>query len=213
MRSPDRAVVPRLARSAIVLAALAGGVAAAGACGSGFEAAAGGGGGGAPSGGGGASTSRDGGAGGTHAGGAHAGGAGGAQNAGAGGAGGAGGAVAVAYHDVRDAARWEAFDLTLVRPGAKGFTGAVFDGRYVYFVPDDGGTGGVVARYDTQAGFAEAASWATFDVASVNAGAVGFAGAAFDGRFVYLVPHATGVVVRFDARAPRGAGPQGGSFF
>jgi hypothetical protein len=100
-------------------------------------------------------------------------------------------------------ASWSTFDTTGVNANAKGFAGAAFDGRYVYLVPSDNGAlDGVVARYDTQANFTASASWSTFDTTGVNANAKGFTGAAFDGRYVYLVPQYGGVVARFDAKTP-----------
>ncbi len=41
-------------------------------------------------------------------------------------------------------------------------------------------------------------AWATFDVTTVNSSAQGFAGGAFDGRYVYLVPWESGLVARLD---------------
>jgi len=103
---------------------------------------------------------------------------------------------------------WSAFDITTVSANAKGFDGGTFDGRYVYLVPYDNASGtpdGVVARYDTQAAFNAAGSWATFNVATVNANAKGFAGGIFDGRYVYLVPYYDitwdGLVTRYDTQA------------
>jgi hypothetical protein len=102
---------------------------------------------------------------------------------------------------------WSTFDTTTTPGAAKGFLGATFDGRYVYFVPNYDGTAynGVVARYDTKATFALASSWATFDVSTVTALAKGFFGAAFDGRYVYLVPYFNGtayhgLVARYDTQ-------------
>lgn len=101
-------------------------------------------------------------------------------------------------------ASWTTFDVTgNVDPNAKGFTGGVFDGRYLYLVPNFNGTyDGVVAQYDTQAAFAKS-SWATFDVATnVNSQAAGFATGAFDGRYVYFVPYNASTLARFDTLAP-----------
>lgn len=103
---------------------------------------------------------------------------------------------------------WTRFDIAAtVNPAANGFVGGAFDGRYVYFIPHyNGAYHGTVARYDTQASFTEATSWKTFDVSSVNSNAVGFAIAAFDGRYLYLAPHHNNVdfsstVVRYDTQA------------
>lgn len=107
----------------------------------------------------------------------------------------------------------------------KGFAGAAFDGRYVFFVPngEDAETHGVVLRYDTEGGFTNAASWDAYDAG--NTGGLetkGYFGAAFDGTYIYFVPmkavtypnvHAR--VLRFRAQAPRAipATVYGGSFF
>jgi hypothetical protein len=92
-----------------------------------------------------------------------------------------------------------------------GFLGGVFDGRYLYFPSAKSVAGGdiVVERYDTQAAFDMATSWAQYDISHVDSGAGGFRGAAFDGRYVYLVPYTTsglfpsayGVVWRYDTQA------------
>jgi hypothetical protein len=98
---------------------------------------------------------------------------------------------------------WSSFDATGVSPGAAGFFGCAFDGRYVYFVPsNDGSLDGVVARYDSKGEFGTPSSWSTFNTTTLNASALGFAGAAFDGRYLYLVPSVSGIVARFDARTP-----------
>ncbi len=66
----------------------------------------------------------------------------------------------------------------------QGFLGAVFDNRYVYFVP---GTGGIFLRYDTLGSFTSSLSWSAFD-ASFTSGlsTVSFLGGYFDGTYVYF---------------------------
>lgn len=110
---------------------------------------------------------------------------------------------------------WSQFDLTAATatPGAiPGFLGGAFDGRYVYFIPNNGAApSGLVMRYDSQASFSAAGSWSTFDTTTVNPLAAGFEGAAFDGRYLYLVPQyngsqttgydADGLVTRYDTKA------------
>ena len=110
-----------------------------------------------------------------------------------------------------NAADWEAYD-----PGAHGvgtdpagYRGAVYDGRYIYFVPFRNGAGhhGEVLRYDTTMPFSIAMSWATFDAAGAGVGdnPVGFVGAVYDywRRYVYFVPGTRaggehGEVLRYD---------------
>jgi hypothetical protein len=51
-----------------------------------------------------------------------------------------------------DVGSWSAFDTTPLTPNPEWFGGAVFDGRYVYFVPmiDTKGPTGVVVRFDAK---------------------------------------------------------------
>lgn len=102
------------------------------------------------------------------------------------------------------ASAWTTFDTTTVNTNARGFNGAVFDGRYLYFVPQENlqGRHGTVARFDTQAAFDAAASWSTFDVATVSASAIGFYGATFDGRYIYFSPYVASRVARYDTQQP-----------
>ena len=61
---------------------------------------------------------------------------------------------------------------------------------------------GYVGRYDTQAPFDVATSWSSFDLRTVNPNAIGFRGAVFDGRYVYLFPTTrTTPIVRLDTTA------------
>jgi hypothetical protein len=68
---------------------------------------------------------------------------------------------------------WTAFDLTNVSATLGEHLASVFDGRFLWLVPFSDATGnpsGLFARYDTQsaAGFANAASWTTFDATSLS---------------------------------------------
>lgn len=118
--------------------------------------------------------------------------------------------------DFRSASSWRTFDLTTVKTTAQGFTGALYDGRYIYYLPSDnsatadteaGGVfystpDGVVVRYDTSVGFESRSAYETFDTAKLDHNAVGFVGGAFDGRYIYMAPYYanTGVVPRFDTQ-------------
>jgi hypothetical protein len=104
---------------------------------------------------------------------------------------------------------WSTFDVAATNDAATGFVGGVFDGTSVFLVPYDNGgpvnagLSSILARYRADAGFPAPGSWTSLDMTTVNGEAVSFAGAAFDGRYVYFVPHARGVALRFDTRASK----------
>jgi hypothetical protein len=106
--------------------------------------------------------------------------------------------------DFTTVAAWALFNLKTLDSGAVGFFGAAFDGRYLYVVPNHAGAPSLLGRYDTQGSFT--ASWSTFETTALGAGVSGFAGAAFDGRYIYLVPHDNGapdgILARLDTTAP-----------
>jgi hypothetical protein len=109
---------------------------------------------------------------------------------------------------------WSTFNLgKLADSGTSfySFMGAVFDGRYLYLVPGDFFS--VAMRYDTTGPLASPSSWSSFDVSTVNFNARGFAGGAFDGRYIYYVPHQNGVVFRYDTTSTTFGDPAGWSFF
>jgi hypothetical protein len=102
-------------------------------------------------------------------------------------------------------ASWSTFDVSALGVAP---AGGVFDGRFLYLVPnafqgDTSGKGsGVLARLDTTVEFTSSAAWTTFDVSTLNPQAAGFFGGAFDGEHLYLVPSWHSVVMQFDAKKP-----------
>ncbi len=96
------------------------------------------------------------------------------------------------------AGSWTEFDVaTALGSGLEG--GSTFDGRYLYFVAG-GYTTVAVVRYDTQASFSDAASWALYKPNGLGTLMVaGATGAVFDGRYVYVVP-AGESLVRYDTQ-------------
>jgi hypothetical protein len=111
---------------------------------------------------------------------------------------------------------WSTFDVTHVNPNARGFYGGAFDGHHVYFVPSSNGKpDGVLARFDSAGDLGGQSAWTSFDLAAVDAAAMGFGGAVFDGQAIYLVPASGSVVARLEATAPAPlpAAIHGGSFF
>ena len=96
----------------------------------------------------------------------------------------------------------------------RGYFGAVFDGRHVYFVPEQHGeegmpTHGVVLRYDTHGPFDDRKSYAAYDAGHTGGmDTRGFYGAVFDGRYAYFVPrqidmdHYHSRILRYDTHGP-----------
>ncbi|HWL87449.1 MAG TPA: hypothetical protein VNO21_16710 [Polyangiaceae bacterium] len=105
---------------------------------------------------------------------------------------------------------WQTYDLVNVPGKPAGFLGAVFDGRYLYFVPNYD-RAGIATRFDTAAAFDAPSSWQTFYLGKIDGvdAAVGYAGGQFDGRYVYFVPQyeidVNGTIVRYDTMAPFGS--------
>lgn len=91
------------------------------------------------------------------------------------------------------ASAWSAYDAAetdgLV---CRGYRGAVFDGRFVYFVPhiNDGMSGdgfhAVFLRYDTRAPFKDSSSWAAYDAGAF--GGLGYWGGVLSGDYIYFSP-------------------------
>eukprot|EP00698_Gefionella_okellyi_P019427 TRINITY_DN5951_c0_g2_i1.p1 TRINITY_DN5951_c0_g2~~TRINITY_DN5951_c0_g2_i1.p1 ORF type:complete len:446 (-),score=69.98 TRINITY_DN5951_c0_g2_i1:795-2132(-) len=110
---------------------------------------------------------------------------------------------------------WEVFDLQNVAGCAGaclGYTGCVFDTRYVYFIPyhTQWVAHGLLIRFDSRLPFGSPSSYQMLDLAPL-CDQCGFADAVFDGRFVYLSPNTFGtgfkssgcsLAVRIDALAP-----------
>jgi hypothetical protein len=101
-------------------------------------------------------------------------------------------------------AQWTTYDISGQNASALGYWGGAFDGRVLYLAPFDNrgptntGFSGLAARYQTDASLAANPSWSFFDTTALNTSGYGYFGAAFDGRYVYLVPHAQKVVARYD---------------
>ncbi len=92
---------------------------------------------------------------------------------------------------------WHAYNAGTT--GEVGYAGAVYDGRYVYYVPYNNisnfGFHGRALRYDTQFDFTDPTAWTAYDAGNTN-GLVtkGYNGGLYDGRYVYFVPIFDGAV-------------------
>ncbi|MGN7610532.1 hypothetical protein ACQZV8_00420 [Magnetococcales bacterium HHB-1] len=109
------------------------------------------------------------------------------------------------------------FHTTQIDPSSKGFSGAIFDGHYVYFIPlNNGQPFGQITRYDTLRPYHEKTSWSLIDSARFNPQSCGFTDGLFDGRYLYMVPFFNGQhhgqVTRFDTQSSP-EDPQSWQFF
>jgi hypothetical protein len=108
------------------------------------------------------------------------------------------------YNAMTTAACWTTYDVTDAVGAIPGASGGTFDGRYVYFAPSGPGS---IFRYDTTAAFDATASWSAFDPSKQGGDAAAYsdsyAGAIFDGQYVYFVPGDTvPAFLRYDTKAP-----------
>jgi hypothetical protein len=96
---------------------------------------------------------------------------------------------------------WSTFDTTTISSFANEFVGGAFDSQYVYLAPH--GTG-IAVRFDTTGTFTSTPSWSAYDTTRLwilDGGIpVIYSGAAYDGRFIYLVPSVSGAapLTRYD---------------
>lgn len=103
---------------------------------------------------------------------------------------------------------WSVFDFEIpLFSNTCGPISAVFDGRYIYFVPNMDDTfvhNGRVIRFDTASSFEDPSSWSIYDAGYTNGLYTrGYVGAVYDGRYVYFSPHNNthgphGNVLRYD---------------
>lgn len=108
------------------------------------------------------------------------------------------------HMDFKHSTSWSAHDANLPHSHQS----AAFDGHYIYFCPgyedtpdsviSEAKLGGKVLRLDTKSDFKNPASYSVFDAKTLSAETVCYDGGAFDGRYIYFVPLATGVVLQYD---------------
>ena len=97
----------------------------------------------------------------------------------------------------QDPQSYAAFDVERVTPlRTVNYYGAAFDGRYVYFSPQDEGHQyhSRVLRYDTGRSFNDPTSWSVHDLGMIHS----HQGIACDGRYIYFPPGYEGTVA-YDA--------------
>ncbi|MCH8916332.1 MAG: hypothetical protein IIA82_10915 [Thaumarchaeota archaeon] len=82
----------------------------------------------------------------------------------------------------------------------EGYTGAIFDNRYVYLIPgfNNKGPQSNFIRYDTQNDFESVDSWAYFNPNSDPSNQITYVDAAFDGKYLYFPPSSKNEFLRYD---------------
>jgi hypothetical protein len=93
------------------------------------------------------------------------------------------------------AGSYSAIDLSGISATYKGFIGMCFDGKYIYLIPYYNGTAyhGNIIRYDIFKTFTLSTSYTILDLAGTNVLDVGYYGASFDGKYIYISPYANSV--------------------
>jgi hypothetical protein len=100
---------------------------------------------------------------------------------------------------------WSTVDVSSVAStDGLGFTGAVFDGRYLYALPGDYASQPAVARFDTMAENIDSQdAWSVFNTAQIVdpvGGHYGYSvGGAYDGRYLYVASTNGAPLLRYDA--------------
>ena len=105
--------------------------------------------------------------------------------------------------NITKAQNWFQMSMSTAQGGAPlngAYDKASFDGRYVYFVPFNSDT---FIRFDTLGVFTTAGDWSHMNMSTAQGGAplnTAYLGSAFDGRYVYFVPHGSDTFIRFDTQ-------------
>lgn len=99
------------------------------------------------------------------------------------------------------------FDLSTVNAGFVGFGAGCFDGRYVYFAPYNTGGNPFLVQYDTYSSFTSSGSYAGYNLSfgGTFGSNLPYAGAVFDGRYVYLAGESSGsdsLIIQYDTTQP-----------
>lgn len=104
------------------------------------------------------------------------------------------------WQDFAKATSYSTYDAaSIFGANTAGFNGAISADHHLYFIPGYGC--GALLRYDTREDFVSPASWSAYDLGQLKGVTTfGWAGAIYDGRYIYLVPQAAGLVVRYDTR-------------
>ncbi len=110
------------------------------------------------------------------------------------------------YNDITDKSKWETIDLASLTSGNTGYLGGTFDGKYVYYSPNQNSAPfGLLIRYDISKAFATT-SFEKLDLAQTNAAFVGFDGAVFAGTKIYFSPYSQHSLVAYDTTKPFASG-------
>jgi len=104
------------------------------------------------------------------------------------------------------ASSYSFFDMATLNSSAKGFSGVVFDGNYMYFIPyyANGAYSGVAARYDRRSPFNDASSYTFYDLSNINLACKGFWGGLYHNGYIYFCPNTyngsqySGYIVRYN---------------
>ncbi len=108
------------------------------------------------------------------------------------------------YTKISKTTNWNQMSMSTAQGAAAlndAYVGSSYDGRYVYYVPANSDT---FVRFDTQGtSFTTSADWQLMSMSTAQGAAAldgAYAGASFDGRYVYFVSVNSDTFVRFDTQ-------------
>lgn len=106
------------------------------------------------------------------------------------------------YHDPGQSNLWQSFDTTQLGPAVKSFTGVSISSQNAMFLVPNGATTPVASFNLGSDAFtaADGGAWSTFDPSQLAPQPQGFAGAAFDGQFLFAAGN-SGVCAQYDSTA------------
>lgn len=88
---------------------------------------------------------------------------------------------------------WEFFDLNKIDSKLKGYIDTNYDGKYIYFIPNNNGRYfGTILRYNTNKNFNNISSWEYFDITKLNKESKGFRNSIIGNNSIYLIPFNNG---------------------
>ena len=101
-----------------------------------------------------------------------------------------------------DPSSWSNMTLATINPVAKGFSGGIVIGHYLFIMSNYNGSSfsGLVVRFDLDKEINDTNSYMLFNTETINASWKGFAGGITDSHYLYIQPSSMNVILRYDSQ-------------